>query len=468
MSQDSQFDVAIIGAGPGGYVAAIRCAQLGLKTALIDKRKTLGGTCLNVGCIPSKALLHTSEHYAFARKHAAAEGIELGQVGLNLKTVLKKKDKVVSQLIGGVGMLVKRRGIEQITGSATLQADKSILVQTEGEETCIQATHTILATGSAAVELPFLPFDGETVVSSDEAIAFESVPEKLVVIGAGAIGLELGSVWSRYGSEVTVVEFLPKVAAGYDDDVSKHLERSLKKQGLRFHTNTKVTDARRTNGQLTVVAEKKGKEMTLPADKILVAVGRKPYSEGLGLENIGLATNKHGQVETSKKFETSVSGVYAIGDLIAGPMLAHKAEEEGVAIAEMLANKAGHVNYDVIPSVIYTEPEVAGVGLTEADAKEKKIEVAVGKFPLSANGRALATDATDGFVKIVADAKTDKILGAQIISRNASEMISEIVTHMEYGGSAEDLGRTVHAHPTISESIKEAGLAVSKTAIHSL
>ena len=365
-------------------------------------------------------------------------------------------------------MLVKKRGIEQVTGSATLQADKSILVKTEGGETRIQATHTILATGSVAVELPFLPFDGETIVSSDEAIAFETVPEKLVVIGAGAIGLELGSVWSRYGSEVTVVEFLPKVAAGYDDDVSKHLERSLKKQGLNFHTNTKVTGVRKTDGQLIVVAEKKGKEMTLPADKVLVAVGRKPYSAGLGLENIGLATNERGQVETSKDFETSVTGIYAIGDLIAGPMLAHKAEEEGVAIAEMLANKAGHVNYDVIPNVIYTEPEVAGVGLTEADAREMKIEVAVGKFPLSANGRALATDATDGFVKIVADAKTDKILGAQIISRNASEMISEIVTHMEYGGSAEDLGRTVHAHPTISESIKEAGLAVSKTAIHSL
>ena len=468
MSQDSQFDVAVIGAGPGGYVAAIRCAQLGLKTALIDKRDTLGGTCLNVGCIPSKALLHSSEHFHFAETHAAANGIKLGNVELDLKTVLGKKDKVVSQLTGGVDMLVKKRGIERFTGEAVLQSDKSILVKGEGGEESVQATHVVLATGSAPVELPFLPFDGETVVSSDEAIAFESVPEKLVVIGAGAIGLELGSVWNRYGSEVTIVEFLPKVAAGNDDDVSKHLERSLKKQGLKIHTNTKVTGVREENGQAIALAEKKGKAIELPADKILVAVGRKPYSDGLGLENVGLSTNDKGQIETNEQFETAVSGIYAIGDLIAGPMLAHKAEEEGVALAEQLANKAGHVNYAVIPNVIYTEPEVAGVGLTEAAAKEQGVEVSVGKFPLSANGRALATDATDGFVKIIADAKTDKILGAQIIGRNASEMISEVVTHMEYGGSAEDLARTVHAHPTISESIKEAGLAVSKSAIHSL
>ena len=468
MSDPLSFDVAVIGAGPGGYVAAIRCAQLGLKTALIDKRSSLGGTCLNVGCIPSKALLHTSEHYAFAAKHAAESGIKIDKVELDLATVLAKKDKVVSQLTGGVDMLVKKRGIERLTGEAVLQEDKSILVKNADGDQRIQAASTILATGSAPVELPFLPFDGERIVSSDEAIAFESVPEKLVVIGAGAIGLELGSVWSRYGSEVTVVEFLPKVAAGYDDDVSKHLERSLKKQGLTIHTSAKLTGTREEEGQLIALVDKKGKALEFPADKILVAVGRKPYSEGLGLENVGLATNEKGQVETNAHFETAVPGIYAIGDLIAGPMLAHKAEEEGVALAELLASKAGHVNYDVIPNVIYTEPEVAGVGLTEASAKEQGIDVAVGKFPLSANGRALATDATDGFVKVVADANTDRILGAQIIGRNASEMIAELVTHMEYGGSAEDLARTVHAHPTISESIKEAGLAVSNSAIHSL
>lgn len=468
MSDTSKFDVAIIGAGPGGYVAAIRCAQLGLKTALIDKRDALGGTCLNVGCIPSKALLHSSEHYAFAQSHAADHGIALGSVELDLGTVLAKKDKVVSQLTGGVDMLVKKRGIERFVGAAALQADKSILVSEENGDARIQATHTVLATGSAPVELPFLPFDGKTVVSSDEGIAFDPVPEKLVVIGAGAIGLELGSVWSRYGSEVTVVEFLPKVAAGYDEDVSRHLERSLKKQGLAIHTNTKVTGVRTNGKQTLVIAEKKGQELEFPADKILVAVGRKPYSEGVGLENVGLETNEKGQVETNARFETAVPGIYAIGDLIAGPMLAHKAEEEGVALAEFLASKAGHVNYEVIPNVIYTDPEVAGVGITEAIAKEKGIDVAVGKFPLSANGRALATDATDGFVKVIADAKTDRILGAQAIARNASEMIAEIVTHMEYGGSAEDLARTVHAHPTLSESVKEAGLAVSKSAIHSL
>lgn len=468
MSQDSQFDVAVIGAGPGGYVAAIRCAQLGLKTALIDKRDTLGGTCLNVGCIPSKALLHMSEHYAFAREGAAANGIEVGEVTLNLKTVLAKKDQVVSQLTGGVGMLVKKRDITRFTGQGSLLGGDAILIRSKGKETQIAATHIVLATGSAPVELPFLPFDGKTVVSSDEAIAFESVPEKLVVIGAGAIGLELGSVWSRYGSEVTILEFLPKIAAGSDDDVSKHLERSLKKQGLAIHTNTKVTGVRDSDGQSVVIADKKGKAIELPADKVLVAVGRKPFSEGLGLEAVGLKTNDSGQIDTSNRFETAAPRIYAIGDLIAGPMLAHKAEEEGVALAEMLASKAGHVNYEVIPNVIYTEPEVAGVGITEASAKEQGIEVSIGKFPFSANGRALATDATDGFVKIIADAKSDKILGAQIIGRNASEMISEIVTHMEYGGSAEDLGRTIHAHPTLSESIKEAGLAVSKTAIHSL
>ena len=440
MSQDSPFDVAIIGAGPGGYVAAIRCAQLGLKTALIDKRDSLGGTCLNVGCIPSKALLHMSEHYAFARKDAAANGIELGEVSLNLETVLTKKDKVVSQLTGGIDMLVKKRGIERFTGEASLIGGKAILVRSGEQETKLEARNIVLATGSAPVELPFLPFDGKGVVSSDEAIAFESVPESLVVIGAGAIGLELGSVWSRYGSQVTIVEFLPKIAAGYDDDVSKQLERSLKKQGLTIHTSTKVTGVRESGGKQVVIAEKKGKTLEIPADKILVAVGRKSFSDGLGLENVGLKTNDRGQIDTTNRFETTVPGIYAIGDLIAGPMLAHKAEEEGVALAELLANKAGHVNYDVIPNVIYTEPEVAGVGITEASAKEQGIDVSVGKFPLSANGRALATDATEGFVKIIADAKTDKILGAQIIARKASEMISEVVTHMEYGGSAEDGG----------------------------
>ncbi len=466
MSDTQQFDVAIIGGGPGGYVAAIRCAQLGLKTALIEKRKTLGGTCLNIGCIPSKALLHTSEQFAFAKHHAADSGVVIeGAVSLNLDTVMKKKDKVVAQLTGGVDMLVKKRGIVRFNGHGKLLGNGEISI---GEDQRIAAKNIVLATGSAPVELPFLPFDGEIVVSSDHGIAFSSVPAELVVIGAGAIGLELGSVWARYGSKVTVLEFLPRIAAGSDEDVSKLLERSLKKQGLVIHTDTKVTGVREIDGRRHVVAEKKGSEITVPADKILVAVGRKPYTDNLGLDAVGIEPDKRGFIGIDDHFKTSAEGIFAIGDIVRGPMLAHKAEEEGVALAELLAGKAGHVNYDVIPNVIYTEPEVAGVGLTEAQAKEKSIPVKVGKFPLAANGRAIASDATEGMVKIIACAKTDRILGGQIVARNASEMISEIVTHMEYGGSAEDLGRTVHAHPTISESIKEAGLAVSASAIHSL
>ncbi len=466
MSESSTFDVAIIGGGPGGYVAAIRCAQLGLKTALVEKRKTLGGTCLNVGCIPSKALLHTSEQFEFATHNAKAAGIEIdGTISLNLETVMAKKDKVVAQLTGGVDMLVKKRGITRFEGHGKLLGDGKIAVD---DQEALTATNIILATGSAVVDLPFLRQDGETIVSSDQAIAFDSVPENLVVIGAGAIGLELGSVWARYGSKVTVLEFLPNVAAGYDQDVSKLLERCFKKQGLTIHTNTKVTGTQEIDGKLNVVAEKKGKEITVPADKVLVAVGRKPYTENLGLETVGITPDQRGFIEIDNHFKTSAAGVFAIGDIVRGPMLAHKAEEEGVAIAELLAGKAGHVNYDVIPNVIYTEPEVAGVGLTETQAKDKGIAVKVGKFPLQANGRAIASDATDGMVKIIACAETDKILGGQIVAKGASEMISEIVTHMEYGGSAEDLGRTVHAHPTISEAIKEAGLAVDGAAIHSL
>ncbi len=467
MSQETEFDIAIIGAGPGGYVAAIRAAQLGLKTALIEKRKALGGTCLNIGCIPSKALLHMSEHFAFARNDAVSSGIEIENVSLNLDTVMKKKEKVVAQLTGGIDILTKKRGIERFDGFGELQGDNRISIKGETDEKIIQAKNIVLATGSEAISLDFLPQD-ERIVTSDEAIAFDTVPEKLVVIGAGAIGLELGSVWSRYGSKVTFVEFLPKIAAGFDDDVSKLLERTFKQQGMNFHTNAKVTGALESNGKLTVVAEKDGKEIQIPADKVLVAVGRRPFTEGLGLETAGVDRDDKGRVVIDQHFKTTANGIFAIGDIVAGPMLAHKAEEEGVAVAELIAGKAGHVNYDVIPNVIYTEPEASSVGLTEVQAKEKGIPVNVGKFPLTANGRALATDATHGIVKVIACSKTDKILGAQIVSKNASELISEVVTHMEYGGSAEDLARTVHAHPTLSESVKEAGLAVSKSAIHSL
>lgn len=471
MSDNNEpFDVAIIGGGPGGYVAAIRCAQLGLKTALVEKRASLGGTCLNIGCIPSKALLQMSEQFAFASSHAAEAGIEIsGDVSANLDTIMKRKDKVVKQLTGGIDTLVKKRGIARFAGHGSLLGKGRIAIKGEdGATQEIDAKSIVLATGSAPTELPFLPFDGERVVSSDQAIAFAEIPKELVVIGAGAIGLELGSVWARYGSKVTIIEFLPKIAAGFDDDVSKLLERLFKKQGIEIHTGAKVTGAREIDGRLNVSAEKNGKEILAPADKVLVAVGRKPFTTGLGLEAAGIEPDKRGFIAIDAHFKTSAEGVYAIGDIVRGPMLAHKAEEEGVAIAELLAGKAGHVNYDVIPNVIYTHPEVAGVGLTEASAKEKGIAVKIGKFPFGANGRALASGASDGFVKILADAETDRILGAQIVAAGASELISEIVTHMEYGGSAEDLGRTVHAHPTLSEAVKEAGLAVDGGAIHSL
>jgi dihydrolipoamide dehydrogenase len=466
----TSFDLVVIGAGPGGYVAAIRAAQLGLKTALVEKNPTLGGTCLNIGCIPSKALLHLSEHFHFALHEAAAAGIRTGKVTLDLAAMMKRKAGVVSGLVKGVDTLVSKRGIHRIEGTATLTGPHAVRVTTADGAADLEAKHIILATGSVPIELPSVPFDGRTVVSSTEALAFESVPKKLVVVGAGAIGLELGSVWSRLGSEVTVVEFLPRAAAGYDEDVARHLERSLKKQGLRFELSAKVTGWTEASGKKRAVlkAERDGKELTFEADKILVAVGRRPFASGLGLESVGIELDRGGRIPTDAQLKTSVDSIYAIGDLVAGPMLAHKAEEEGVAVAERIAGRAGHVNYAVIPNVIYTDPEVAGAGLTEAQAEEKKLKVTVGKVPLAANGRALATGATDGFVKVIADAATDRLLGVQIVARHASELIAEAVAHLEYGGSAEDLARTVHAHPTMSEALKEAGMAVSKSAIHAL
>ncbi|RKX35406.1 MAG: dihydrolipoyl dehydrogenase [Verrucomicrobia bacterium] len=469
MSSNS-YDLLVIGAGPGGYVAAIRAAQLGLTTALIDKRKTLGGTCLNIGCIPSKALLHLSEQYHFTNHEAASAGIKTGKVGLDLSKMMKRKDLVVTGLVKGVGMLVSKRGITCIQGTARLSGPTSVIVTTDKGNEEINATHIILAAGSVPVELPPLPFDGETIVSSDEALSFDRVPEKLVVVGAGAIGLELGSVWSRLGSDVTVVELLPRAAAGFDDDVCKGLERALRRQGLKLELSTRVTGYKKgaNRRQAILQAEKDGKRLEFPADKILVAVGRRPFTEGLGLEEVGVTLDEAGRVRTDEHLQTSVKSIHAIGDIVAGPMLAHKGEEEGTAVAEALAGHAGHVNYDVIPNVIYTEPEVAGVGLTESQARERGQAISVGKFPLAANGRALATGSTDGFAKVIADKDSDRILGVQILGRNASELIAEAVAHMEYGGSAEDLARTVHAHPTLSEALKEAGLAVSKRSIHSL
>ena len=471
MSASSSFDLIVIGAGPGGYVCAFRAAQLGLKVALVEKRATLGGTCLNVGCIPSKALLASSEHYVFAQQHAAEHGVKLGSVELDLATLLKKKDSVVTKLVGGVAQLAKARKITVITGAAAFVSPNTIRVAaSSGDPTELTAKNIVIATGSAPVELPFMKFDGETIVSSDHAIHFTSVPKKLVVVGGGAIGLELGSVWSRLGADVTVVEFLPKIVATYDDDIIRNFTRILQKQGLKIEVGAKVTGFQRSTAGATglLTAERGTEKLAFPADKVLVAVGRRPFTDSLNLAAAGVQLDDKKRIKVDAHLHTTAQGVWAIGDVVAGPMLAHKAEEDGVAVAEWIAGKAGHVNWDLVPGVVYTDPEVASVGLGEDAAKAAGIAINVGKFNFAANGRALATDATEGFVKIIADAKTDKILGAQILGRNAGELISEIVTHMEYGGSAEDLARTIHAHPTMSEAVKEAALAVSKRALHAV
>ena len=467
------FDLIVIGAGPGGYVCAFRAAQLGLRVALVEKRATLGGTCLNVGCIPSKALLHSSEHFAWAKHHASEHGIKLGSVEVDLAAFLKRKDDVVTRLVGGVAQLAKARKITVVTGAASFVSANTISVAGVADPgkpglpspaTTLTAKNIVIATGSAPVELPFMKFDGKTVVSSDHAIAFDSVPKKLVVVGGGAIGLELGSVWSRLGSDVTVVEFLPKIAASYDDDIVRNFTRLLQKQGLKIEVGAKVTGF--ANGVLT--AERGTEKLSFPAEKVLVSVGRRPFTDSLALEKAGVQLDDKKRIKVDASLKTTAPGVWAIGDVVAGPMLAHKAEEDGVAVAEWIAGKAGHVNWDLVPAIVYTSPEVASVGLGEDAAKAAGRAVNVGKFNFAANGRAISAAVTDGYVKIIADAKTDKILGAQILGHNAGELISEIVTHMEYGGSAEDLARTIHAHPTMSESVKEAALAVSKSALHAL
>jgi dihydrolipoamide dehydrogenase len=465
---DQKFDLVVIGAGPGGYVAAIRAAQLGLKTALVEKRATLGGTCLNVGCIPAKALLHSTEIAWQTQHHAAEHGVLVDSIKIDLATLMKKKDSVVERLVSGVTTLVEKRGIQSFQGSAKLLGNGQVEVTSAKDKVTLTAQHILLATGSKPAAIPVLPFDGKDILSSDEAIALDKVPGELIVVGAGAIGLELGSVWARLGSKVTVVEFLPQIAPTYDSDVARLAERVLKKQGIEFALDTKVTGFSKKKNKLVVTAEQKGKTVEFSGDKVLVAVGRVPVIENLGLETAGVELTERKRIKIDAHFKTTAAGIYAIGDVVDGPMLAHKAEEEGVACVERIAGKAGHVNYDVIPNVIYIEPEVAGVGITETEAKKRGLAIKVGKFNLAANGRAIASDAVDGLVKIVADEKTDRVLGAQIVAHNASEMIASIVAHMEYGGSAEDIGRTVHAHPTISESIKEAALAVHKEAIHAL
>ncbi|NCG08049.1 MAG: dihydrolipoyl dehydrogenase, partial [Verrucomicrobia bacterium] len=415
---------------------------------------------------PSKALLHSTEMFHFAAHGAKAHGIQIKDPAIDISQLMAKKSATVDQLRGGIQHLMKANKIKVYEGLGSLIGGNQIRVLGKSETT-LEADHIILATGSSVIELPFLPFDGETVVSSDEAIAFTEVPEKLAVVGAGAIGLELGSVWARLGAQVEVIEFLPNIAAGFDKDVSKTAERLFKKQGLNFHLGTKVTGLKKDGSRAILTAEKDGKNLEFEADKILVAVGRQPNTKGLGLESVGIDRDEKGRIPIDAHYRTSAPGIYAIGDVTTGPMLAHKAEEEAVACVECIAGQAGHVNYDCIPNVIYTEPEIASVGLTEIAAKEKGLNIKVGKFNFLANGRAIATDATDGFAKVIADAESDRLLGIQIIAKSASEMIASAIAHMEYGGSAEDLARTVHAHPTLSETLKEAALAVDGRALHS-
>jgi len=467
---ETSYDLVVIGSGPGGYVAAIRAAQLGLRTALVEKDASLGGTCLNVGCIPSKALLNSTELYHTLATQGEVHGIKAGKISADIPALMKRKLDVVSKLTGGVKVLLDKRGVTIIQGLGKLGpgARTVEVARPDGSTQKLETKNILIATGSVPVELPFLKFDGQLIVSSDHAIAFNAVPAKLVVIGAGAIGLELGSVWARLGAEVTVVELLPRIAPTFDEDISRLAQRVFQKQGMKFELGAKVTGLKKDGGKASLTAEREGKVLEFPADKILVAVGRKPTTAGLGATEAGLTLDKQGRVLVDAHFRSNLPNVYAIGDVIAGPMLAHKAEEEGVACAELLAGKAGHVNYNTIPSVVYTEPEIAAVGLGETDAKAKGIAVKVGKFNMAANGRALSAAATDGFVKIIADPTTDRLLGAQIIAHNASEMIAAITPHLEYGGSAEDVARTVTSHPTLAEAIKEAALAVDGRAIHAV
>jgi dihydrolipoamide dehydrogenase len=463
-----RYDLVVIGAGPGGYVAAIRAAQLGMRVACVDKRAALGGTCLNIGCIPSKAMLDSSEWYALARTRFGRHGIHFTDLSLDLREMLARKDAVVKGLTDGIAFLFKKHNIAFVHGTARLRGPGTVVVRGSGEEGVILDTRSVLlATGSEAAGLPALPFDGAAIVSSTEALAFDKVPAHLIVVGGGYIGLELGSVWARLGSKVTVVEFLPRVLPQGDAEIAELLRRSLTKQGLTFHLDTKVTGAATQGGHVIVNATSKGKDVLFQGDKVLVAVGRKPYTAGLGLEEAGVALEERGgRIRVGDDYQTSVPGVYAIGDVIAGPMLAHKAEEEGVAVVEHLAGYKTHVNYVTIPSVVYTFPEVASVGETEDQVRERGAECKVGKFPFQANGRARALDEAEGIVKVVADARTDRVLGVHIFGPRASDLIAEAVTVMEFAGSSEDIARICHAHPTLSEAVREAALAVEKRAIH--
>jgi dihydrolipoamide dehydrogenase len=463
-----KFDLVIVGAGPGGYVCAIRAAQLGLKTALVEKRHALGGTCLNVGCIPSKALLESSELYELAREKATDHGIVLADVGLDLKKMLARKNGIVRELTDGVAMLMKKNKITVFNGRGTVAAAGKVIVQGDTGDSEVEAAHICLAMGSEPVELPFLPFDGVHVVSSTEALDFSSVPKHLVVIGGGAVGLELGSVWRRLGAAVTVVEMLPTITPFADRQMAKALQRALSDQGMEFRLGSKVTAGKvlKKSVKLTV-EDSKGESEEIGCDRVLVAVGRRPNTTGSGLEALGITLDDQGRVDVDEHLRTNIEGIYAIGDLVRGPMLAHKAEDEGLALAERLAGLPGHVNYDAIPNVVYTDPELAMVGRTEAELKEAGESFNTGRFQFRANGRAKSLGQETGMIKILADKDTDRILGVHMVGPRVSELIAEAVLAMEFSASAEDLARTCHAHPTLSEVVREAALAVDKRAIHS-
>ena len=463
---ETVFDLVVIGSGPGGYVGAIRAAQLGLNVAVVEKDATFGGTCLNVGCIPSKALLDSSEHYSTLKHEFKDHGIEVGKVKLNLKEMMNRKNKVVSDLTTGVAYLFEKNNIKTFKGFGTLLSPNQVEVKTPKENIILEARNIMLATGSVANSIPGIEINEKDIVSSTGAIALTSIPKKMVVIGAGAIGLEMASVWSRLGTEVTLLEYANKIAGTSDTSMSKRMLSILKKQGMKFELNVKVTGAKSLKGKVEVSFEslKDGKTSTLDCDICLVATGRKPFSTNLGLENLGIEADKRGFVPVNDHFQTAQANVYAIGDLIPGPMLAHVAEEEGVAVAEYIATGYGHVNYQTVPWVIYTWPELASVGASEDDLKAAGIEYKSGSFPFSANGRARAMNSTDGMVKVLADKNTDQLLGVHILGPRASDIISEAVVAMEFGGSAEDLARSFHAHPTLPEAIREAALAVNKAA----
>jgi dihydrolipoamide dehydrogenase len=467
-------DVVVIGGGPGGYVAAIRAAQLGLATVCVEMDRTLGGTCVNVGCIPSKALLTSSEHYDFAQHAAAAHGIGVGQLTLDLGTMLKRKDSVVGQNTKGIEFLFKKNKITWAKGRGTLGAGNVVEVTAGGDAggppagkiATYQAKSVIIATGSVPIELPFLKFDEERILSNVGALEIPEVPKHLIVIGGGIIGLELGSVWKRLGAKVTVVELLPAILPGMDDEIVKEADRVFRKQGLEIRTNTRVTGGGRTDSGVFVDVEQNGKSERIEGDYVLVSVGRRPATTGIDAAALGLNVGKRGEILVDDQMRTNLPNVYAIGDCVPGPMLAHKAEEEGVVAAEVIAGQPVHMHYKSIPGVVYTWPEIAVVGLTEKQVKESGREYRVGKFPFSANGRARSMGENAGFVKFVADAKTDELLGAHMIGPNVSELISEVVLAFEYRGSSEDIGVTVHAHPTLSEATKEAALAALGRSIH--